>query len=153
MGKITYAMGVTTSVHVRTMGEGIKFLLFWCVFSNHDILIPAPRLLNFGKNSKILRNYETIALLIRSFKFELTNHTIVQKFHFRVLYIPLHLFIHSVFFLQLMAITSSTLTFYCVVTLTFYCVIPPYPLFRTFFTPAFPQHFGIFPSIKFRTIS
>ena len=31
MGKSTYTMGVITSVHVRTMGEGVKFLPLWCV--------------------------------------------------------------------------------------------------------------------------
>ena len=44
------------------------------------------------------------------------------------------------------------LTLHAGITLTFYCVIPPYPLFRTFFTPACPQHFATFPSIKFKAI-
>ena len=34
--KSMYAMGgrVVTSVHLRTMGEGVKFLPFWCVCTN-----------------------------------------------------------------------------------------------------------------------
>ena len=34
MGKSTYAMGVLSSVHVRTMGEGVTFLSFWCLCTN-----------------------------------------------------------------------------------------------------------------------
>ena len=34
MGKSTYTMGVITSVHVHTMGEGVKFLPLWCVRTN-----------------------------------------------------------------------------------------------------------------------
>jgi len=36
MGKSTYTVrGVVASVHVRTMGgEGVKFLLLWCVRTN-----------------------------------------------------------------------------------------------------------------------
>ena len=35
MGKSTHAMaGVEASAHLRTMGEGAKFLPFWCVCNN-----------------------------------------------------------------------------------------------------------------------
>ena len=47
---------------------------------------------------------------------------------------------------------NTLLTVHASITLALYCVIPPYPLFRTSFTPAFPQHFAIFPSIKFKAI-
>ena len=35
MGKGTYGIGgVVANAHVRTMGKGVTFLLFWCVCTN-----------------------------------------------------------------------------------------------------------------------